>query len=96
MVKIITKKTKRRLCFLVFAAFLLLSTILVNVGRIWLQIIDKIQEEKFLKEEIVRLQREENHLRSEVQKLQDPDYIARYAREKYLYSRDGEFTIRIP
>ena len=29
-------------------------------------------------------------------KLQDPDYVARYAREKYLYSKDGEIIIRIP
>ena len=32
----------------------------------------------------------------DVDKLQDPDYIARYAREKYLYSKDGEFIIKIP
>ena len=24
------------------------------------------------------------------------DYIARYAREKYLYSKDGEFILKIP
>ena len=29
-------------------------------------------------------------------KLQDPDYIARYAREKYSYSKDGEIILRIP
>ena len=32
----------------------------------------------------------------DVDKLQDPDYIARDAREKYLYSKDGEFIIKIP
>ena len=26
----------------------------------------------------------------------DKDYIARYAREKYYYSKDGEFIIKIP
>ena len=39
------------------------------------------------------------HLQSKnntVTKLQDPDYVARYAREKYLYSKDGEIIIRIP
>ena len=35
-------------------------------------------------------------LKSEVAKLQDPDYVARYAREKYLYSKSGEIIIRIP
>ena len=28
--------------------------------------------------------------------MQDPEYIARYLREKYLYSKDGEDIIRIP
>ena len=28
-------------------------------------------------------------------KLQDPEYVAKYAREKYLYSKDGELIIKI-
>ena len=35
-------------------------------------------------------------LEGTVTKLQDPDYVARYAREKYLFSKDGEIIIRIP
>ena len=31
----------------------------------------------------------------EIQKLKDPDYLARYARENYLYSKDGEYIIKI-
>ena len=34
-------------------------------------------------------------LESDVIKLQDPDYVAKYAREKYLYSKDGELIIKI-
>ena len=33
---------------------------------------------------------------SEVNKLQDDDYVARYAREKYMYSLPDEVIIRIP
>ena len=29
-------------------------------------------------------------------KLQNPEYIARYAREKYLYSKEGEYILQIP
>ncbi|MFI3260808.1 MAG: septum formation initiator family protein [bacterium] len=36
----------------------------------------------------------EESLKSEVTKLSDPDYVARYAKEKYLYSTDGEIIIR--
>ena len=37
----------------------------------------------------------EKSLQSEVAKLKDPDYVARYAKEKYLYSSDGETIIRM-
>ena len=38
---------------------------------------------------------EEEELKSEINKLQDPEYVARYAREKYLYSKDDEIIIKI-
>ena len=38
---------------------------------------------------------EEASLNVEVAKLKDPDYIARYAREKYMYSKPGEIILRI-
>ena len=42
---------------------------------------DKLEEEENLKEEITR--------------LQDPEYMAKYAREKYLYSKDNEIILKI-
>ena len=36
----------------------------------------------------------EEALKAEVQKLQDPDYVERYAKEKFLYTKDGEIIIR--
>ena len=41
-----------------------------------------------------RLEEEEN-LKEEINKLQDPEYMARYAREKYLYSKKDEIIIKI-
>ena len=38
---------------------------------------------------------EEEKLQSEVTKLQDDDYILRYAKEKFLYSENGELIIRM-
>ena len=46
--------------------------------------------------EVYELYEEEEILNSDIKKLEDPDYVARYAREKYLYSKDGELIIRIP
>ncbi len=38
---------------------------------------------------------EEENLKDEINKLQDPEYMAKYAREKYLYSKDDEIVIKI-
>lgn len=38
---------------------------------------------------------EEENLEDIVLKLQDPEYMAKYAREKYLYSKDNELIIKI-
>lgn len=54
------------------------------------------KEKKDLETRIVSLQEEEKKLQADIQKLEDPTYIARYAREKYLYSKDGELIIRLP
>ena len=43
-----------------------------------------------------KLKEKEEELNKTVTKLSNPDYVARYAREKYLYSKDGEIIIRIP
>ena len=42
------------------------------------------------------LREKEEELKVDADKLQNPDYIARYAREKYLYSKEGEFILQIP
>ena len=41
------------------------------------------------------LKKDEKELRNEIDKLQDSDYIARYARENYSYSKNGEYIIKL-
>lgn len=91
-----TKKTRRRVLFVFSLTAIVLIVVASSLVKIWFQIIDKNNEQKFLLKELSGLQGKEQNLKVEVEKLQDPDYVARYAREKYLYSKDGEFTIRIP
>ncbi len=38
---------------------------------------------------------DEEDLKDEINRLQDPEYMARYAREKYLYSKKDEIIIKI-
>ena len=56
----------------------------------------KKKEKKEYTTKLEKLKDKEDELNNTVTKLQDPDYVARYAREKYLYSKDGEIIIRIP
>ena len=34
-------------------------------------------------------------MRNEIERLQDSDYIARYARENYSYSKNGEYILKL-
>ena len=46
-----------------------------------------------LKTKYEKLLSEEDKLSDDVVKLQDSEYAAKYAREKYLYTKDGELII---
>lgn len=61
----------------------------------WFQISQYNKETSSLKQVLNEKLEEESELKSQITKLQDPEYIARYAREKYLYSKDGEIIFRI-
>lgn len=74
----------------------IIITMTFTIGKYWVEIYDKYKEKQELEEKLAELQAEEKALQLDADKLQDPDYVARYAREKYLYSKDGEFIIKIP
>lgn len=67
-----------------------------TIGKYWVEIFEKYQEKRILDEELTSLKEKEEELKVDANKLQNPDYIARYAREKYLYSKEGEFILQIP
>ena len=67
-----------------------------TIGKYWVEIFDKYQEKKSLDKELIHLKEKEEELKVDANKLQNPDYVARYAREKYLYSKDGEYILQIP
>lgn len=95
MKKKITKQTKRRLFLITTMAIAVLMVFSFNVSRLFSQVMEKNKEALELQQKKEDLRDKEDYLKLQVDKLNDPDYIARYAREKYLYSKDGEFTIRI-
>ena len=90
------KHIKRKLV-LVTLVFLVVGGILLkSIVQTSIQIYDKRKEKEEFTQMLENLKEKENELNSTVTKLQNPDYVARYAREKYLYSKDGEIIIRIP
>ena len=90
-----TKKDKRRILVLIVILIPLLVLFISNVWKYSTQILKNIETKKELDVTYKEKLKEEEKLQSEIIKLQDPDYVARYAREKYLYSKDGEIIIKI-
>ena len=95
MAKRVPKQTKRRLAILGPISLVIIVYFLINLATYSYKLITLYREEKKLKDKLVSLQAEESNLKVEIQKLKDPDYLARYARENYLYSKDGEYIIKI-
>ena len=90
------KKRNRRMLLLGLGSLAIIITMTITIGKYWIEIIEKYKEKSQLEEKLAELQEEEEALKLDAEKLQDPDYVARYAREKYLYSKEGEFIIKIP
>lgn len=92
----ISKKAKLRIMlFFVFFGGIITSlsySFFSNVSKI----IDINNQKQVLSDRINELALEEEDLNADIKKFNDPDYVARYVREKYLYSKDGELIIRLP
>lgn len=89
-------KAKRRMFILGLASIFIIIAMTFTMGKYWVEIFEKHQEKSNLDKELTYLKEKEEELKVDANKLQNPDYIARYAREKYLYSKDGEFILQIP
>lgn len=91
----ITKASKRRLT--VFGTISLIAIIYFNISLILncYSIYDLTREKAILENKFALLQQEADNLKLDIQKLNDPKYLADYARENYLYSKDDEYIIQI-
>lgn len=89
-------KKRRRLLILGTFSIVTITLTTYTMGKYWIQIYSKSHEKEKLTKELKVLKKKESSLRADANKMQDKEYIARYAREKYLYSKDGEFILRIP
>ena len=89
-------KSKYRLVIFVPVCICAVIAIFLSIGSYWVKITEKYHEKKELEQEIIVLKEKEEALKVDVDRLEDPDYVARFAREKYMYSKDGEIILRLP
>lgn len=89
------KKAKRRLLLLAPICLIVIGYFLISSTKYILNIVDLNREEANLQQQLLQLKEDEGSLKNEIEKLKDPDYIARFARENYLYSKNGEYIIKI-
>ena len=89
------KSEWKQLVFLLFAVVLFLVILVSTIFNDVVQIYNNKKQTADLDTRYNELLEEEASLTSEVSKLQDPEYQARYAREKYLYTKEGEKILTI-
>ena len=89
-----TSREKLRITFLIIIIICLVvglyTSIKTDMKTVINNRVDLIYKEKYYKELISN----EGSLSSEANKLKNPEYVARYAKEKYFYSALGEVIIR--
>lgn len=93
--KKISKASKRRLMTFGTISFLIIGYFFMSLVTYTIEIGKLSNEQRQLQSELKGLQHDEQNLKIEIQKLKDPEYVARYARENYLYSKDGEYIIKL-
>ena len=89
------KKSKRRLAVFGTISLFVIGYFIFNLCYYSYRIMVLEKSKTDLKSELSSLQKKEETLNGDIQKLKDPEYIAKYARENYMYSKDGEYIIKI-
>lgn len=99
-----TKKSKKKKkfsfrklkLFSLFVLFIAVTSFLI--ANCWsnIKMINTMKKEKeVLKNKVLVLQEEKKELENDILKLKDPEYIAKYVREKYYFSKDGELILKL-
>lgn len=94
MAKRKNKKSKRRLAIFGTLSLIVIGYFIFNLCYYSYKIAVLEKTKKSLEQELSTLETQEEKLNSDIQKLKDPEYIAKYARENYMYSKDGEYIIK--
>ncbi len=90
-----SKHCKRRLTVFGTISIIVIILFVYNLFS-YITLINRLEnEQKELENKLVELQRDIANKKEEIEKLKNPEYLAKYARENFLYSKEGEYIIRI-
>ncbi len=87
--------TRGRLIILGPVCFFFVACFIVTLFSYATNLYQLQHQKKKLEEEYLALQEMADDLKTEITKLHDPEYLAKFARENYLYSKEGELIIKI-
>lgn len=90
-----TRKEKKRLFVISSIIVLLIISLVSSVAGEWTKVMENKSKITSLTKEYNELLSEEEKLVSDVTKFQDEEYLLRYAKEKFMYSENGELIIRM-
>lgn len=90
----VSKKVKRRLIVFGPIAVFIIAYCAFTLVTTGMDLYQLKMEEKELTEKLSTLKSDASDLKTEITRLQDKDYVARYARENYLYTKNGEYVIK--
>jgi len=89
------QKLKRRLIVLGILFVIIFSGMMYKQALLESTLEMKINEKERLLEEFQALKQEGNKLEQEIDRLQEPDYIAKIARRDYYLSKEGEIIFQL-
>ena len=89
-----SKKERKRLLLISISIVALLIVLVGSVYSDWKQILQNRRTEAELTKKYEILLEDDLKLSAEITKLQDDAYLARYAKEKYMLSSEGDIIIK--
>lgn len=93
--KRVSKSRKRRLLIMGTASIVAFVFLCINIVNYAYKITSLTQKQKDLLLTYNRLLEEKENLETDIEKFKNDEYLAAYARETYLYTKKGEYVIKI-
>ena len=88
-------KEKIRLVLISMAMLFAIGLLVSTVYKDWQKILKNRKDEISLNQKYEELMEEEIRINAEITKLGDDEYLARYAKEKYMLSKEGDTIIKM-